>query len=91
LARRDQRSSCARSPLDNVNSAFGRPVLATHQFYDFNNELTVRDTRADAAVHRASPHRRRYRSSRSWRPHDDSGGEISPCRLARTGERRRSP
>ena len=44
LARRDQRSSCARSPSDNVNSAFGRPVLAIHQFYDFNNGLTAHDT-----------------------------------------------
>jgi hypothetical protein len=30
LARRDQRSSCARSASDNSNTAFGRPVLATH-------------------------------------------------------------
>jgi hypothetical protein len=44
FARRDQRSSCARSASDNVNSAFGRPVLATYQFYDFTNGLTAHDT-----------------------------------------------
>jgi len=30
----------------NTKSAFGRPVLAIHQFYDLTHELTAHDTRS---------------------------------------------
>src|SRR5262249_42220820 len=44
LTRRDQRSNCARSSSANSNTAFGRPVLATHQFYDLHHEFLAQDT-----------------------------------------------
>ena len=45
FARRDQLSNCARSPSVNINSAFGRPVLATQQFYDLTHEFLAQDTK----------------------------------------------
>lgn len=44
FARRDQRSNCSRSASDNTNSAFGRPVLAIHPFYDLPHEYLAHDT-----------------------------------------------
>ena len=44
FARRDQRNNCSRSSSVNLNSAFGRPVLATHQSYYLQHELVVHHT-----------------------------------------------
>ncbi len=65
FARRDQRNNCSRSSSVNVNSAFGRPVVATHQFYYLQHELVVHDTS-------------RYRPAASWQgggPAHGSRGE----------------
>ena len=42
--RRDHRSNCSRSASLNTNGAFGRPVLATDQAYNFQHELMAQDT-----------------------------------------------
>jgi len=44
FARRDQRNNCSRSSTVNVNSAFGRPVLATTPFYKLSYEFLAQDT-----------------------------------------------
>jgi len=42
--RRDQRISCSRSSPVRTNSALGRPVLATPQFYHLSSGLEAQDT-----------------------------------------------
>src|SRR5664279_4174194 len=44
FARLDQRSNCSLSSSLNVNSAFGRPVLATSPFYELPHKFMVHDT-----------------------------------------------
>jgi hypothetical protein len=48
VRRRDQRTNCSRSAPVNTNGAFGRPVLATGQPYNFHHELLAHDTSARA-------------------------------------------
>src|SRR5665811_1566030 len=45
FARRDHRTSCARSSSVRVSSVLGRPVLAMPTVYNLSHELTVRHTR----------------------------------------------
>jgi hypothetical protein len=45
LRRRDHRSNCSRSASLNTSGAFGRPVLAIDQAYNFQYELMAQYTR----------------------------------------------
>jgi hypothetical protein len=49
FARRVHLSNCARSSSVNINSAFGRTVLAIHQFYNLTHELLALDIRRQQA------------------------------------------